>query len=79
MSIINHPLFLIARMVYKKIKMIIIIKKKTTEINDITLILFKFVFGRNMIAFDLRSTLEESWDSSATWVYCSTPAFSVPF
>ena len=57
MSIINHPLFLIARIVLKKTKMIIIIKN--TEINDITLILFKFVFVRNRIAFDLRSTLGE--------------------
>ena len=57
MSIINHPLFLIASIVLKK-KMIIIIIKNT-EINDITLILFKFVFGRNIIAFDLRSTLGE--------------------
>ena len=59
MSIINHPLFLIARIVLKKTKMIIIIIIKNTEINDITLILFKFVFVRNRIAFDLRSTLGE--------------------
>ena len=58
MSIINHPLFLIARIVLKKTKMIIIIIKNT-EINDITLILFRFVFVRNRIAFDLRSTLGE--------------------
>ena len=56
MSNINHPLFLIARIVLKIIIIIIIIIINT-EINDITLILFKFVFGRNMITFDLRSTL----------------------
>ena len=58
MSIINHPLFLIARIVLKIIIIItIIIIIINTEINDITLTLFKFVFGRNMITFDLRSTL----------------------
>ena len=60
MSIINHPLFLIARIVFKKIKIIIIITIIiiiiNTEINDITLILFKFVFGRNMILFDQNAT-----------------------
>ena len=38
---------------------ILSLKKKYTEINDIALILFKFVFGRNMIEFVLRATWGE--------------------
>ena len=53
---INHLLFFIARILSLKKKTN---KQKNTQINDIALVLFKFVFGRNVIAFDLCSTLGE--------------------